>query len=503
MNETNVAQYLRMSTDHQQYSLFNQSQFISKYASENGMNIIHTYDDSGKSGVTTNRRDAFHQLIDDVVSGRINIKAVLVYDISRFGRFQKIDQYGYYTHQLEMHDVKIIYCANPIAEVDNDYADFQLFIGRKEASSFSRNLSQKVFIGQANLAGRGYHQGGPAGYGLRRMLVDESGIHKGILKYKEWKSIQTDRIILVVGPADEVAVVKWIYEQFVNVFKPERVIASELNRRGIVAEHGKKWTRGKIHEILTNEKYIGNNVYNRTSYRLKRRFIHNPQHEWIRCENASEAIVSPEIFLQAQEVISNRSIYLSNEELLGKLVELFKTKGKLSGIIIDEDDDTPSSSVYRKRFGGLLQAYKLINYKPKHDYDYLRINSLLREKYRDLIETLILNITEQGCYVDYNEESKLFTINDEVKISVIISRCFMSNTRKRWKIRFERKYSYDICIVVRLDSQNVNTKDYYIFPSIEVLERQLIFENVNPYQLEFYRFDALSPFLQILRREII
>ncbi|WP_341462200.1 recombinase family protein [Pectobacterium versatile] len=78
-----------MSTDHQQYSLFNQSQFISKYASENGMNIIHTYDDSGKSGVTTNRRDAFHQLIDDVVSGRINIKAVLVYDISRFGRFQK------------------------------------------------------------------------------------------------------------------------------------------------------------------------------------------------------------------------------------------------------------------------------------------------------------------------------------------------------------------------------------------------------------------------------
>nr|WP_306797752.1 hypothetical protein [Pectobacterium carotovorum] len=189
--------------------------------------------------------------------------------------------------------------------------------------------------------------------------------------------------------------------------------------------------------------------------------------------------------------------------MLGKLVELFKTKGKLSGIIIDEDDDTPSSSVYRKRFGGLLQAYKLINYKPKHDYDYLRINSLLREKYRDLIETLILNITEQGCYVDYNEESKLFTINDEVKISVIISRCFMSNTRKRWKIRFERKYSYDICIVVRLDSQNVNTKDYYIFPSIEVLERQLIFENVNPYQLEFYRFDALSPFLQILRREII
>lgn len=502
MDEVNVAQYLRMSTDHQQYSIFNQSQFISKFASEHKMNIIHTYDDSGKSGVTANRRQAFQQLIDDVVEGKINIKAVLVYDISRFGRFQSIDQFGYYTHQLQIHGVGIIYCANPIIEGNSDYADFQLFIDRKKASSLSRDLSQKVFLGQANLASRGYHQGGPAGYGLRRMLIDENHKHKGMLKYREWKSIQTDRIILVLGPEDEIITVKWIYDQFVNNSKPERIIASELNRRGITAEHGTKWTRGKIHEILTNEKYIGHNVYNRTSSRLKQRLIHNPQHEWIRCENAFEAIISPELFLHAQTVISNRSIHLSNDDLLGKLSELFKTKGKLSGIIIDEDDDTPSSSVYRKRFGGLLQAYKLINYKPKHDYDYLRINSLLREKYHSLVDNLISDITEQGSYVDYDAESKLFSINDEVKMSVVISRCFMNNSRKRWRIRFERKFSYDICIVVRLDSQNVNTKDYYIFPSIELLDNQFVFEELNPYQLEFYRYDDLIPFLQILKRDV-
>ncbi|EAS0547084.1 recombinase family protein [Salmonella enterica] len=503
MDEVNVAQYLRMSTDHQQYSIFNQSQFISKFASEHKMNIIHTYDDSGKSGVTANRRQAFQQLIDDVVEGKINIKAVLVYDISRFGRFQSIDQFGYYTHQLQMHGVGIIYCANPIIEGNSDYADFQLFIDRKKASSLSRDLSQKVFLGQANLAGRGYHQGGPAGYGLRRMLIDENHKHKGILKYREWKSIQTDRIILVLGPEDEVITVRWIYDQFVNNSKPERVIASELDRRGIAAEHGTKWTRGKIHEILTNEKYIGHNVYNRTSSRLKQRLIHNPQHEWIRCDNAFEAIISPELFLQAQEIIRNRSIHLSNEDLLCKLSELFKAKGKLSGIIIDEDDESPSSSVYRKRFGGLLQAYQLINYRPKHDYDYLRVNSLLREKYHVFVEKLIFDITAQGCYVDYNEETKLFTINDEFKISVVISRCFRKSNKSRWKIRFERKYSYDACIVVRLDSQNASAKDYYIFPSIEVLDRELVFESVNPFQIEFYRFDSLEPFLQILERIII
>ncbi|EEA3037373.1 recombinase family protein, partial [Salmonella enterica subsp. diarizonae] len=301
MDKVNVAQYLRMSTDHQQYSLYNQSQFISKYASDHDMIIIQTYDDSGKSGVTTNRRDAFKRLIDDVMQKRINIKAVLVYDISRFGRFPYNDEFGYYTHQLRLNNVEIIYCANPISDSDGDYADFQLFVSRKEASSFSKNLSQKVLLGQINLASRGFHQGGPAGYGLRRMLVDENRKHKGELKYKEWKSIQTDRVILVLGPDDEVLVVRWIYDQFINSSKPEQVIASELNRIGIAAEHGTKWTRGKIHEILTNEKYIGNNVYNKTSNRLKQRCIRNPKHEWIRCENAFEAIISPEIFLQAQE----------------------------------------------------------------------------------------------------------------------------------------------------------------------------------------------------------
>ncbi|EOS8564889.1 TPA: recombinase family protein, partial [Escherichia coli] len=45
-----VAQYLRMSTDHQQYSLHNQSEYIKDYAEKNNMEIAYTYDDAGKSG---------------------------------------------------------------------------------------------------------------------------------------------------------------------------------------------------------------------------------------------------------------------------------------------------------------------------------------------------------------------------------------------------------------------------------------------------------------------
>lgn len=497
-----VAQYLRMSTDHQRYSLFNQSEFLREYAEKNGMEIIHTYDDSGKSGVTANGRKSFHQLIDDVSNHYIDIKAVLIFDMSRLGRFQSLDQFGYYTQILKNNNVKIVCCADPIPDDDNDYADFKLFMVRKEASSFSKNLSRKVFIGQTNLVRRGYHQGGLAGYGLRRMLIDECHNPKGILKYKEWKSIQTDRVILIPGPENEIKVVNSIFDQFNIEGKSEAIIAAELNRCNIVAENGGVWTKSKVNEILTNEKYIGNNVYNRRSFKLKQFYVNNPKEEWVRCDNAYEPIVSKEKFSLAQSIINSRKrMYFSDEDLLNKLKYLLREKGKLSGFIIDEDDTTPSSGAYRKRFGSLVRAYELIKYKPQHDYQYLKINIFLKDKYDETISELVAAITENGCYVDYNEVSNLFIINEELKLSVIMSRSKKLSTKTRWKIRLDRKYKYDICIVIRLNSDNNGVKDYYIFPSIEFVEGELTFSEINPYQIEFYRCDSLELFMKLIKRE--
>ena len=90
-----VAQYLRMSTDHQQYSLHNQADFIAKFAEKHNMEILHTYDDAGKSGVSIAGRDSLKKLVYDVMEGIINIQAILLYDVSRFGRFQETDEAAY------------------------------------------------------------------------------------------------------------------------------------------------------------------------------------------------------------------------------------------------------------------------------------------------------------------------------------------------------------------------------------------------------------------------
>ena len=87
-----AAQYVRMSTDHQRYSTENQREAIQKYAAQHGFEIVRTYADEGKSGLSLDGRNALKQLIQDVQSSRPAYQAILVYDISRWGRFQDADE---------------------------------------------------------------------------------------------------------------------------------------------------------------------------------------------------------------------------------------------------------------------------------------------------------------------------------------------------------------------------------------------------------------------------
>ncbi len=501
---TRVAEYLRMSTDHQQYSLQNQSTFNQDFAKKHDMEIIVSYADSGKSGVTIAGRQGLQQLIEDVTQHLLDIEAVLVYDVSRFGRFQDINEPAYYEFLLKIHGVKVIYCAEPISDAYPEASMLILNTQRFGAAAFSKNLSDKVFIGQVNLVKRGYRQGGSPGYGLRRQLIDENHNPKQILTPGQKKSIQTDRVILIPGPENELYIVSRIFFMFVKQAKPERVIASELNRENVSAENGTLWTRGKIHQILTNEKYIGNNIYNKTSFKLKKKFIKNKKQDWVRCDSAFQSIVDKNIFYEAQKIIRVRSARLSDEQLLHSLSELYKKKGYLSGFIIDEEDLMPSSSIYRSRFGGLLRAYSLINYKPEHDYSYIDINRNLRLYHSDLVNSLMSEIASGNSFVEKKNENSLLRINNEIDLSIIISRCqHRSPDRRRWKVRFENTLSPDITIAVRMDDNNKHPLDYYIIPAIDNIYDELLMNDMNPWYLDLYRFDSLEPLFKMVERIIL
>jgi len=108
-----VAEYVRMSTEDQQYSTRNQSEANHTYAALHGMRIVRTYADEGKSGLSLHGRAALKRLIADVQSGAADFQAVLVYDVSRWGRFQDADESSYYEHICKRAGVRVHYCAEP------------------------------------------------------------------------------------------------------------------------------------------------------------------------------------------------------------------------------------------------------------------------------------------------------------------------------------------------------------------------------------------------------
>ena len=146
-----AAEYVRMSTEHQQYSTENQADKIREYARVQGIEIVRTYADDGKSGLNIGGRKSLQQLLGDVDAGAIDFKLVLVYDVSRWGRFQDPDEAAYYEHLLKRKGVHVRYVAE---QFDNDGSPVSTIVKgvkRAMAGEYSRELSVKVFAGQCRL----------------------------------------------------------------------------------------------------------------------------------------------------------------------------------------------------------------------------------------------------------------------------------------------------------------------------------------------------------------
>ncbi len=358
-SQNRAAAYVRMSTEHQQYSTSNQMDVIREYAKRRGLEIVKEYSDEGKSGLNIQGRDSLAQMIRDVQDGEVNFSNILVYDVSRWGRFQDADESAYYEYTCRRSGVAVNYCAEQFENDGSPVSTIVKGVKRAMAGEYSRELSSKVFQGACRLIQLGYKQGGAAGFGLRRMLIDQNGQRKTMLKIGEQKSIQTDRVILVRGPDEEGKIVRWIYRLFIDDGKNESEIADSLNAKGVATDFGRAWTCCTVHQILTNEKYIGNNVYHRTSFKLKHKHVENPPDKWVRANGVFEGIIEPELFFKAREIILARSQKLTDEEMLEKLRGLLSQHGHISGILIDETESLPSSTAFRYRFGS-LKAIRLL-----------------------------------------------------------------------------------------------------------------------------------------------
>ncbi len=489
-----------MSTDHQRYSTENQADVIAAYATARGFVIVKTYADEGKSGLNLGGRAGLRELLTDVETRNVDFTAVLVYDIGRWGRFQDADESAYYEYICKRAGIRVHYCAEQFENDGSLTATVIKSMKRAMAGEYSRELSTKVFLGQCRLVELGFRQGGSPGFGLRRQLLDEHSEPKAILSAGERKSLQTDRVVLVPGSEEEVDIVRRIHRLFVENGITASGIAAALNSDGVKAAGGRQWSRDAVIGVLTGEKYIGHNVYNRSSFKLKAVRVRNPAEMWIRAADAFPAVVDPALFAATQALIEARNRRFTDDELLELLAGLLREHGTLSAIVIDEAEGCPSSHVYQARFGSLLRAYQLIGYASERDARFIEINRMLRDMHPGVVAEVVAGIRAIRATSVLEQDNGLLLVNDEFSVSVVIARCMRTpRGALRWKIRFGGARA-DITVAVRMEDGNERLRDYYLLPRIDISAMQVRVYEENGVFLDAYRSDDLERLYELAAR---
>ena len=465
-----AAQYVRMSTDHQRYSTANQRQVIAAYAAERNIDIVRTYADDGRSGLTIIGRGGLQELIADVQFGRTGFDCILAYDISRWGRFQDVDESAYYEFICTRAGIKVHYCADEF-ENDGSLASAMLKVAKRfAAADFSRGLSKRVFIGQCRITELGFWHGGAPAFGLRRELLNEQGLSRGLLETGQRKALQTDRIVLRPGPASEIKIVRRIFRLLVNERKGFKEIATELNAGQLTTSRGNPWAGQTIEKVLTNESYIGNIVFNRRSYKLKKETIKNPPEMWIRHNNALAPIISPKIFAKAQEIIAERRKELTDNEALERLANLRARKGHLSNKLISEAQDVPSSTTLSRRFGSLTAAYTRVGFRAAERYHWIETEARMRTLIEAAIAEMVTQLARDGIHASFEPQEKLLRLHaKDVTVTIGSARCLCEGTAgKRWRVKTDRNATTHLTLIFRMNETNTSLQDYYLLPTFEI-----------------------------------
>lgn len=499
---TRAAQYLRMSTERQQYSIPNQAAVIAAYAHAHNLTIVRTYRDEGESGLLIKNRAGLIQLIDDVQSGEADFGHVLVYDVSRWGRFQDPDESAHYEFVCKQAGVKIAYCAE---QFDNDGSMLSSIVKnlkRAMAAEYSRELSAKVHAGQSRFARLGFKLGGRPGYALLRELVDLTQQSRGVLKNGDRKYITTDHIRLRPGIPEEVAVVRWIFERFLEG-RSETTIACELSRQALPTSTGARWTRAAVNRVLRNENYIGNLTFNRRSRKLRRTSsINNPPELWITSQGCIEPIIDHEVFIKANKIIEERRVDITREEMLARLRRTLLNEGRLSPAIIDETIGIPCVSTYRTHFGSIRNVYRLIGYTPKRNYEFIDSQSLWAAEKAKLVSEIAIAIRKAGACTAPGLADFL-VVNGLGSISIRAARwCTKDNRAPYWTIRREARLPRGWIAAVRLAEHNKSVLDYVLLSTDGNVVRTIAFSERARARRGIVQFETCEALARAVARRV-
>ncbi len=299
-----VAAYARVSTnsDEQYTSYEAQVNYYRKFIQNRpDWEYTNVYADEGISGTNTKRRAGFNKMINDALNGKINL--IITKSISRFAR-NTLDTISY-VRKLKDNGIEVFFEKENLWTLDPK-SELILTIMASIAQEESRSISQNVTWGKRV----GFQQG------------KVSFAYKTFLGYKK----EDDKIVI---DEDQAVIVRMIYKMFLVEGKTATGIANYLKSKHIKTPTGKaaNWTKNTVNSILTNEKYKGDALLQKTyteNYLDHKIVKNNGQIPQYYVENNHPAIIDRDMWEQVQIELERRerigAQYSSSDVFASKLI---------------------------------------------------------------------------------------------------------------------------------------------------------------------------------------
>jgi hypothetical protein len=283
------------------------------------------------------------------------------------------------------------------------------------------------------------------------------------------KSSAAGRVILVPGPAKEVARVRQIYRLSIVDRRSAKSIAREFNRKRSKC-FGRRWTYGQILSILRNPKYAGYSTWGRTTGILGVKRTKVPKERWTLMQGAIGALIDHETFESAQRILADRTNNKSNDQLLDGLRRLLRREGKLSQDLINFSRDVPGASTYCHRFGSVKHAYELIGYRV---FENRAAIWRARRRHQKILDAFLRRITVQfrgkiNLIREKHGGRRILCFRDGLKLSVLLCPCVVTPLASpRWPVRVIPPEANYLTLLCRCTLDNQAIKDSYVFPNID------------------------------------
>lgn len=477
-----VAYYRHSARDRQENSVAIQQELVQKWAKENGVEIIHEFADRGKSGLTAEGRDEFNNMMENWVTKRKDFDFVLCLDVSRWGRFQDIDLSATYSAECKKHGKQVIYTTLGMPRPDDPLYPVYVQFERFRAAQYSKELSAKVFYGCVKIAQQGYWAGGKAPFGFDRLLLDEQRNRLHVLTLHQKKSIQNQRVTLTLGPENQVATVRRIFDEFIDAGHTMQEIADRLNNDGSRSAMGGLWNVEKVRRILTNIMYAGTLVYNKTTSKLKTPTRRNPLNQWVRTAGAIDPLVDQAIFDRAQAILAQIRLRYAPENMLEHLARLHREHGFVRPSILSADELAPSASTYHTYFRSLDAAYQQL---------FREAASAVRTQVEDLLRKVVEQV---DAYDDFLVVNGKFTVLIQPSVPV------PHGYSQYWYFRPDLRGVVDITLGVPVSSSHgPQILGYVALPRLLVRDQGIRVFGSSETRLDMYGHTGLEFIVNLAR----